>query len=256
MKEKKIADYRESHTLKGKGKVYDNSFEIFPFRKFSWEWEKKQLDIILAKHLKPEHTVLDFACGTGRILDYLVTKSKNVSGVDLSDTMLEVSKSRLPDIELVKADITRNNVFEKGGRTFNVITAFRFFLNAQDELRKEVYESLSPILDKDGILIFNNHGNRYNAGVLLSYWFILKNVFRKAENRIYNYHTLSHRDIKRYLKEFNYEIIETYHRGVLPVMNEKTSFDVSKLDGIEDWFSRYKFFRLFARNVLYVCKKN
>lgn len=254
MKEGEIVDYRDSHTRKGKGKVYHDSFNMYPFRKYSWEWEKIQLKIILDKKLSSKSSILDFACGTGRVLEFLNTQSENLTGVDLSDTMLEVCKKNLPKIELIKADITRDNIL-KDKRNFDIITAFRFFLNAQNSLRIEVLNALHPLLKDDGIFIFNNHGNSYNLGTILGRWFLLKNIFRKAEDRIYNYHTLSENKIKRILDRTGYEIIDTYHRGVLPVMNEKTSFNITRIEKIENWFSKIKCFRLLARNVIYVCRK-
>lgn len=254
MKEGKIVDYRDSHTKKGKGKIYHDSFNIYPFRKYSWEWEKLQLEVILKKKINSKCSILDFACGTGRVLEFLNTHTNNLTGLDLSDAMLEISKNNLPEVELIKADITRDNIL-KGKRKFDVITAFRFFLNAQNPLRIEVLNALHPLLEDDGILVFNNHGNTFNLGVFLGRWFLLKNVFRKAENRIYNYHTLSEKKIKQILDETGYDITGTYHRGVLPVINEKTSFDITRLDHIENWFSSIKCMRLVARNVIYVCKK-
>lgn len=254
MKEGKIPDYRDSHILKGKGKIYHESFEIYPFRKYSWEWEKKQLESILNKNLKKGVSILDFACGTGRVLEFLSSHSKSLTGLDLSDSMLEICKKNLPEIEVIKADITKENVL-KDKRSFDIITAFRFFLNAQNSLRIDVLKALHPLLKDDGIFIFNNHGNAFNLGTFLGRWYIFKNIFRKSENRIYNYHTLSEKRIKLILKQTGYEIIETFHRGVLPIMNEKTAFNISKLDYIENWFSSKKFFRPIARNIIYVCRK-
>jgi SAM-dependent methyltransferase len=247
-------DYRKSHVEEGKGKVYHESFEIYPFRKYQWEWEKSILKKILDKKLNNDSTILDFACGTGRILNFLNAQSKNVTGVDLSDAMLEVSKKNLPDVEIIKADITKDNIF-KGIRSFDVITAFRFFLNAQDSLRIEVLNALNQILKEDGIFIFNNHGNALGIGTFLGKWVIdVKNLFRSADNQ-YVYNILSESKIKRLLNKSGFEIIETYHRSIFPILNEKTKFDVSRIEGMENWFSSIKTLRPFARNVIYVCKK-
>lgn len=251
----KITDYRTSHTSDGKGNVYHDSFSKFPFRKQMWEWEKKELKKIFANYTHSKSSILDFACGTGRILTFLTTQSDNITGVDLSDSMLEVSKKNLPNVELVKADITRDNVF-KGKRQFDVITAFRFFLNAQNSLRKEVLEALHPLLKDEGIFIFNNHGNAFNLDVNLGRWIHIKNLFRKPENRIaYNYHSLTGYKLKKLLDNAGFEIIEKHHRSIIPVLGEKTSFNVSKINKLEDLFSSLVLFRPFARNIMYVCKK-
>ena len=255
MREEKIIDYRDSHTRKGKGKEYHDSFSFYPYRKNMWEWEKQQLDKILDKKLKLDSNILDFACGTGRILKYLAGKSQNVTGVDLSDSMLEITKKNLPQIEVIKADLTRDNVLKNQNRQFDVITAFRFFLNAQNSLRIEVLNELHPLLKEDGILIFNNHGNSGNLGVFLGQFVQLKNPFVKPERRVNNYNVLSESKMKKVLKNTGFEIIKTHHRSVVPVLTEKTFFDMTRFDRLEDWFSSKQYFRLLSRNIIYVCKK-
>lgn len=251
---KKQLDYRESHTAEGKGKVYHKSFEIYPFRKYIWEWEQETLTKILSKKLKSDSTILDFACGTGRILNYLKMQSKNVTGVDVSPAMLEVSRKNHPELEILQVDITRDNIL-KGKRQFDVLTAFRFFLNAQNELRKEVLNALHPLLKDDGIFILDNHGSATGVGTFLGKWVsVVKNATR-SEEKHYVYNVLSERKLKGLLNEAGFEIIDSYHRSVFPILNEKTKFDVSKVENLDNWFSSKKFFRPLARNVIYVCKK-
>jgi len=78
-------------------------------------------------------------------------------------------------------------------------------------------------------------------------------LYRSKDQFVYN--TLSEKEIKRLLNDTGFEIIETYHRSVFPILNEQTKFEVSRLEGLENWFSSRKFYRLLARNVIYVCKK-
>lgn len=250
----KRRDYRESHTEKGKGKVYHGSFEQFPYRRFIWQWEQEVLKEILGKKLEPKSTILDFACGTGRILSFLKTQSANVTGVDISPEMLAISKKDHPELEIIEADLTRDNIF-LGKRSFDVISSFRFFLNAQNALRLEVLKVLHPLLKDDGILIFNNHGNAASMGLLADKMVLsFKNLYRSPEDQ-HNINLLSHGKIQSLLKESGFEIMETYHRSVVPVMSEKTKKDVTKLEGIENWFSSRSAFKRFARNIIYVCKK-
>lgn len=250
----KKADYRESHTEKGKGKVYHESFVTYPYRKYMWEWEQSVLSEILRSKVNRDSPILDFACGTGRILNFLITISDKVTGVDVSDSMLEVSSGNHPDLELVKADLTKDNVF-LGKRQFPLIITFRFFLNAQNSLRVEVLDALYPLLEDNGIFIFNNHGNATGIGTLLGKLVVsIKNIFRNSNSQ-FTYYLLSHSKIKTLLKDSGFEITETHHRSVFPILNEKTKFDVSKIDKIENWFSSKSFFRPFARSVIYVCKK-
>jgi len=253
--EAEYKDYRESHVKEGKGSVYDNSFNIYSFRNAMWVWEQEILTDVFNRHSKNDTKILDFACGTGRILQFLDSKSKHVTGVDLSSEMLKVARNVLPEMEIIQADITKNNVL-KNHPKFDVITAFRFFMNAQESLRKEVFQALFPLLKDDGIFIFNNHTNTLSLSFLFRKVILsTKNLFRSPENRFYNINSLSNRSMEKLINQAGFEVLETYHRGVLPLPNEKTSFDVRKIEKIERWFSSKSFFRLFSVNVMYICKK-
>jgi len=254
MYEKQIDDYRESHTKEGKGEVYHTSFSKYSYRKHQWLWEKKALADLVKEHATSNAKTLDFACGTGRIIQILKQQTKQLTGVDVSDTMLEVCKKDNAEVSLIKADITKDNVF--AGNKFELITAFRFFLNAQEGLRKDVLDTLNGLLDDDGVFICNNHGNTFSLGAFLLGGIIYaKNLVRSADTKIYNFHTLSFLKFEKELKEAGFKIIATKHRSVYPIMNEKTSTDVSKFEKLEDWFSSLKLFKPFSRNIIYVCKK-
>lgn len=253
--EGKVIDYRDSHTRVGKGNVYNDSFDKYSFRREMWVWEQKQLDKIFAERHKEGHSILDFACGTGRILKYLSSKSDKVTGVDISEVMLDVCRKRVPNVNLVHADLTRDNVL-KEKQSYDIITSFRFFLNAQNELRVEVLNVLRDLLKDDGVFIFNNHGNSLHLGYPLAKIICgIKNIFLSKEKKIYNLNGLSEAKMKSLLDENGFEIVDSYHRAVLPIVNEKTAFNVSKIEAIENWLSSKSSMRIFAKSVIYVCQK-
>jgi len=64
----------------------------------------------------------------------------------------------------VHADLTREGV-DVG--TFDVVTAFRFFGNAQDELRNAVLRALAQRIRDGGHLIINSHRNPRSLAALL-----------------------------------------------------------------------------------------
>lgn len=71
--------------------------------------------------------------------------------------MLAVAQTRVAGGELILGDITEPHLFE--GEQFDVVTAFRFFANAEPSLRRAVIEKISRILKPNGMLIANNHKN-------------------------------------------------------------------------------------------------
>ncbi len=72
---------------------------------------------------------LDVACGTGRHLEYL-RRNHDVTGVDLSPSMLRVARRRLPGVRLLQGDMRTLEL----GRTFDVVSCL---FSAIGHLRSE-----------------------------------------------------------------------------------------------------------------------
>ena len=123
-----------------------------------WGLEQAVLTDVLSTYFagnRPRH--LDFACGTGRVLSFLEPRCASSTGVDISDSMLSVSRRNSPGAEVIHGDLTRQPLLP--GRKFNLITAFRFFPNAEPPLRDDALAALVPLLAEDGVLVVNNHLN-------------------------------------------------------------------------------------------------
>jgi ubiquinone/menaquinone biosynthesis C-methylase UbiE len=58
---------------------------------------------------------LEIGCGSGKNTEWLLTKSKYITAVDLSDEMLAIAKKKIisDKVQFIEADITRNWVFVK-----------------------------------------------------------------------------------------------------------------------------------------------
>jgi len=60
-------------------------------------------------------TCLEIGCGTGKNTEWLMTKAKQITAVDLSEEMLEVAKEKINSdkVHFVEADITKDWTFVK-----------------------------------------------------------------------------------------------------------------------------------------------
>ncbi len=118
-----MQDYRESHSSDGYGKFYSETYKV-GFYGSQWSLLEKPLLENIFEKISSENKVkyLDFACGTGRIIKLAESYFDDTCGVDVSDSMLEISKANCVNSKLLKQDITSNSLNEK----FDVITAFRF----------------------------------------------------------------------------------------------------------------------------------
>jgi SAM-dependent methyltransferase len=129
-----------------------------------WSLQKPFLGEILNthKHKCGGLRLLDFACGTGRVLSYFETITTHSDGLDISETMVKIARQRCPKSRLYVADICNESVVQDA--SYDVITSFRFLLNAEAELRITVLHQLRKRIDENhGILIVNVHGNRSSA---------------------------------------------------------------------------------------------
>lgn len=179
---------------------------------------------------------LDFACGTGRILKHLEKRADLSVGVDLSEEMLRIAKKEINQAEIIQADLTREDVL--GNRKFNLITAFRFFPNAQPELRMEAMHVLVKHLADSGFIVFNNHLNHSS----------LLHRMRGISGQ-----PMSQIEAQNLVLTHGLRIIKVYHIGVLPVSEGSQFLPVRVLFAVEKIASQFRIFRTCAQNLIYVC---
>ena len=244
-------DYRVSHTAGNKGKTYDESFSVSDYRQFISEWENKVLNKIVAKYVIRKENYLDFACGTGRITKLIEQYFVNSFGVDISETMLKEARKKVLKAKIIQQDITSNNPFLKD--QMDLITSFRFFLNAEQTLRSEVLTQLNIILKQNGHLVFNIHNNRTFISNTIDKFVITKKKI--GGNNFQPQNSISIREIRQLLKKHDFEIVRMYHRAVIPLKGETSKFKISKYSKIEDFFSNISLLRNISKNIIFVCKK-
>lgn len=154
--------YRSSHQGSDVAARYDSGFQDpRTAQGLTWQLEQEILSTLVAKYLPGRARALDFACGTGRILEWLGNRFPRPTGIDISPDMIGVARRRCVDAELVVGDVTRTPDLVAG--QFDLVTAFRFFLNAEPDLRTEALSFLRNVIAPDGILVANFHLNPWSA---------------------------------------------------------------------------------------------
>lgn len=149
------SDYRSSHLQRGDS--YDAFIAGTPFDAYMAHWEREHLRRLVGE-LFPQGVgrYLDFACGTGRITADLAPWSCHALGVDISPGMLEAARKRLPETSFMACDLTQD---DPDVGTFDLVTAFRFFGNAEDALREAALRAIVKRMAPGARLILNNHRN-------------------------------------------------------------------------------------------------
>lgn len=109
--------------------------------------------ISLREHIKErefEHC-LEIGCGTGKNTEWLITQSKKVLAVDLSEEMLSKAKQKINDskVTFIQADITHDWSFTNGHQ-FDLAT-FSLVLEHIEDL-EAIFAKLNKVIQPNGIV--------------------------------------------------------------------------------------------------------
>ena len=208
-------DYRSSHF--GEGEDYHRKFCENRYRAIIWQLEQHVLLDVVERHCRPISTarLLDFACGTGRVLSVLEDRVGESVGVDVAPSMLRVAEPLLCRSRLLCCDITR--AADLDAERFDVITAFRFFPNAEPSLREEAMAKLATLLAPRGVLVVNNH---LRCGSL-------SHALRRGLSRIgllnskRDTHCMTDAEAVGLATRHGLVLAEEHHLGLLPVLKER-----------------------------------
>ena len=208
LQQKKLTSYCQAHLGKNRGEKYEQKmFHSKTYETAIWQLEKHILDKLI--QLRNFNNFLDFACGTGRVVSYLESKVKNSYGLDVSQDMVRVAESKTTRTNFLIKDITQQGVGELADR-FDLITAFRFFLNAEPNLRVQAIKAIEEILEPSGLFIFNIHQRKPSVNYFLARFKAL--IKRKPLTANW----LSKKEVKEFIESSKLEIREIYSYVALP----------------------------------------
>ena len=114
---------------------------------------------IHALGLEPHHNVLDLCCGQGRHSVALAKTGLNVTGVDLSEEMLEIARSNADEIglgiTLQQADMRRlpNEFSGKFDAVINMFSSFGYLESESDD--QQVLHQIARCLKPGGKLLMD-----------------------------------------------------------------------------------------------------
>jgi len=104
--------------------------------------------------LLPGGDVLDVGCGAGvPVARFLVNAGFKVTGVDVSSSMLELARVRVPEANFVKMDMRQ---LEFDADCFDGICAFYSLFHVPREEHLQVLIGFNRLLRQDGILLFSS----------------------------------------------------------------------------------------------------
>jgi SAM-dependent methyltransferase len=242
------ADYRNALRTSEQARHYDQVlYRPGTYDEWLWGLERAYLTELVDRHFGDGRpSLLDFACGSGRILNLLEARCREPTGVDVSPGMLELARYKLRTSRLILGDVTTGRTPLAG--PYDLITAFRFFLNAQQELRVDALGALHRLLADDGLLVLNIHGNASS----LRFLSVLARRWRPRPGEAVP-HQLSFWAMRRLLAEQGFEMVDVRGYGYLTagwhrLVGPAVSIRLESLGQV--WPVRY-----LAVNLLLACRK-
>lgn len=106
---------------------------------------------------QPEHRILEVGCGTGRVLRYLLERGCRITGIDISEEMLEIARQRLESFEtsgqlsLGCHDLLTQPLTGTFDRVLVTFYTFNYFLNAPERF----FSHLRPVLAGNAALLID-----------------------------------------------------------------------------------------------------
>lgn len=191
--------------------------------------------------------LLDFACGTGRVLSCLENLADTSDGIDISENMVAVARTKCTKARLQVGDVLANPGLLQG--PYDLISCFRFLLNVESELRQRALARLREVLRAPGgMLLVNVHGSSRSLRHPAIMWRRWRN--RNPESML---NEMSPTEAKRLLWDSGFEIVREFGFGILPPTLYRTPLRGLAYAG-DRLCAGDNFWTTFSIDLLYVCR--
>jgi len=144
--------------------------------------------------------ILEAGIGTGYITEILKNKGE-FTGFDISETMIQKTKQKYPDLKTFQLSILDEKLFKKINQRFDYIVSIRVISHFNNKDALKSLENLKTLLNKKGLIIFNLENNSFTRS-------FLRNITQWGSTRTFQY---SKKDLKELLEESNLEINDYYY---------------------------------------------
>ncbi len=225
------------------------------YASFIWQLQKpfleKAVEEFRRKRPGPIH-LLDFACGTGRIVSCLEPLVDVAEGVDLSEQMIEVARKKCLKARLQVGDIVANPGLLR--EKYEVITCFRFILNVEPEIRSGALQRLRGVIrEPHGLLFANVHGNSRSSRHPAILWKKWRARHAAAGGAGVLLNEMSPAQAKQLLWDNGFQIIQQMGFGVMPRTAYRTPLRVVAA-AIDRFFARRQWCKNGSVDLLFVCQ--
>jgi SAM-dependent methyltransferase len=179
-----------------------------------WQWQRPVVEKLIQEFRRGRTgpiRLLDFACGTGRVTSALEPLVDETLGVDISKNMVALARAKCSKAQLKVGDILAQPDLLEGN--FDLITAFRFLLNVEPQMRRRVLRRLHEVIRPDGWLIVNVHGNSRSLRHPAILWRRWRERGQKTDAML---NEMSPAETRKLLAECGFQIVHQPGFGMLP----------------------------------------
>ncbi|MBA4056600.1 MAG: class I SAM-dependent methyltransferase, partial [Marivirga sp.] len=142
------------------GKKYDKIAQWWNDQHLASEYGLPQIKRAIS-YCKHQGSALDVGCGTGgRIIRELLGAGYSVTGIDVSEQMIQIARSNHHNVDFHLQDICT----WESNQNYDLIVAWDSIFHLPFEAHAPVVSKLCKMLQKDGILIYT-FGDAYGEHV-------------------------------------------------------------------------------------------
>ncbi len=135
---------------------YERPDRVREFSQWDWLWPEEQ--VILQKyeaHIR-DRTVLDIGCGGGRTARFLGRLTKDYTGIDYSQGMVNACQETFSTLKFRHCDASDMRIFDDESFDF-VLFAFNGIDCISHEKRINALKEIYRVLKYDGVFAFSTH---------------------------------------------------------------------------------------------------
>ena len=217
-----------------------------------WQWQQPVVEQIVRNYQLTRSgpvRLLDFACGTGRVLTCVESLVDVAEGIDISAGMVALARKKCRRAQIKVGDILADPGLLP--TPYHIITAFRFLLNVEPALRQSVLGRLREAMAApDGLLLLNMHGNSRSLRHPAIVWRRWREHSQPSGAML---NEMSPAETRALLRQSGFQVVRQFGFGLLPPTLYRTPLRCPAA-ALDKLFAGENIWRSCSIDMMFVCK--